>query len=698
MSRLYTPLKAIRIITDDFSDDRRPGEVIGTLSSGKDIRRGIDKEGIISIDNRALRLQFLINPGWAREGIAYGPYRRTNGLAMAIRLLNGHNASQSGYIQQTIPRRILRWLYGGGTEGPLKRITSLLIQNRRSFVVPKIKYWFRHAEKIDELSNLNENLAVGWFRNAIPVNPLLEGNSLVIHSIGPENGELWARIGNTMASVFRGLQNIEVYYFIILRMHGAAYYIASVSGAYGLTGYPNMKPVAVDAINRDGAIYAGVYQCVLGQIGFRVDTRVYGVQIETVSRLSAWYGTAHAADMLIGNKLLNNSVAEIGGHWLMGIGDYALTANGATPLSAECMATLTPEKPSGLVHFNVNISHLTSVISIIWRFKDINNYWILSIESNRCILKVIEEGVWQVIAILDKSILIANQTNYIQLLDDGKMFDLYVNGKSVFDGWQSDQRLADETGVGFGSVNGIHEIYFKAFEAHPREIPIPQELDLGKPWLVRGQRIVLSDDFTGDVQDLAGKNTSMGYAIWRKEMGRGKIELTGNGHARVNATKINPNPGRTVYTVAWNKLEFADLQLTITPPGTARGQGEEGRSGLIFWQDKNNYLIINNWLSNGYGGASVSSFFCWSGFEDIYDAIWTNVGNRISWGVPHLLRVAFDGMNYMVFINDEPVLYRALTDIYPKCKALKIKRIGIVANWEWGNDTGSILRDFIARI
>jgi hypothetical protein len=59
--------------------------------------------------------------------------------------------------------------------------------------------------------------------------------------------------------------------------------------------------------------------------------------------------------------------------------------------------------------------------------------------------------------------------------------------------------------------------------------------------------------------------------------------------------------------------------------------------------------------------------------------------------------VVFDGVQYLVFVNDEPVLMRALTDVYPNFNRLTINRVGILANWEWGNDTGSVFNQFVAR-
>ena len=40
-----------------------------------------------------------------------------------------------------------------------------------------------------------------------------------------------------------------------------------------MAALPMMRPIAIDPFNSDALVYAGVHQCVLGQIGFRVDTR-----------------------------------------------------------------------------------------------------------------------------------------------------------------------------------------------------------------------------------------------------------------------------------------------------------------------------------------------------------------------------------------------------------------------------------------
>ena len=96
-------------------------------------------------------------------------------------------------------------------------------------------------------------------------------------------------------------------------------------------------------------------------------------------------------------------------------------------------------------------------------------------------------------------------------------------------------------------------------------------------------------------------------------------------------------------------------------------------------------------------GASIAVFTKRHGFEELYDAVWTMVADKIFWGRPFRLRVSFDGDNFFVLLDGEPILQRALKDLYPEDEALRIKRVGLVINWEWGDDTGSSFHSFRAR-
>jgi hypothetical protein len=59
--------------------------------------------------------------------------------------------------------------------------------------------------------------------------------------------------------------------------------------------------------------------------------------------------------------------------------------------------------------------------------------------------------------------------------------------------------------------------------------------------------------------------------------------------------------------------------------------------------------------------------------------------------------MVLDDRHYMIFLDGEPVLYRALTDVYPDFGRFSIHRVGLLANWEWGTDTGSSFRNLVGR-
>jgi hypothetical protein len=155
------------------------------------------------------------------------------------------------------------------------------------------------------------------------------------------------------------------------------------------------------------------------------------------------------------------------------------------------------------------------------------------------------------------------------------------------------------------------------------------------------------------------------------------------------AALVRAEEHRNAYTLPWPDPAMADATVSLIAPGSGPGQDERGRGGIVFRQDHDHQLIVNTWIDDEYGGTSVSSFLRIGGFEDVYDAVWTNVGRRITWGEPYDLRVAFDGDCFVVFVDDEPVLYRRITDIVPSAPRLRIERVGIVSNWEFGDDTGT---------
>lgn len=685
-------------LIDSFEENRRAGRVIGTRSTAGLERKGVDRERVISIDNGALRIQPLLTPGWGRAGVSYGPFSRASGLTFAVFMVNGHNTSQSENLRETFRSRVVRWLVGPETFRRRQRLMQWLRSTRKLRTLRQWRWWHRISKDAPAVPQIDENLALGWFANHATRNPLLEGNGFVMHATGHENGELWARVGDGHLPAVRSVQNLQIYYVVVLRERGAAYYAASVPGANGLGPYPQLRPLAVDPFNEEPQIYAGVQQAALGQIGFRLDTRIYGIRAGRIDDWSTWYGTAHAADTLKGDGRLKDYAAETGGKWKQLTGDFIRTPVGLLGAAPDNLALLDAPTPTGLVHLLIHSGSGGAAVSLVWRFADMDNFWKISIGSEGCILVRCVNGEAVTLARTDEGGLKPHTHHSMQVLDDGQQMSLHLDGALLFGQRFTDDRLSAATGVGVAIAGGSDETRLENFEAHPRHCRIPAELDMGAPWWRLGQRVVVSEDFEGPAGDLEGKRTTTGDRTWQRTIGIGRIYLVGDSSARVDATVKRPNPGRTAYTFDWPHGDFVDLEVEITPPGSDKGQREHGLCGFVLWQDPRNYITLNIWRYDAYDGASISTFFQLDGFEDLYDAIWSNVGNRVFWGRPHRLRLVFDGMHYMALVNDEPVLYRALTDVYPDAKRLTIRRAGLLANWEWGNDTGSVFRSFRARV
>ena len=168
---------------------------------------------------------------------------------------------------------------------------------------------------------------------------------------------------------------------------------------------------------------------------------------------------------------------------------------------------------------------------------------------------------------------------------------------------------------------------------------------------------------------------------------------------RVRADRHRPNPGRTLYTTAWDDPTFADVEVDLLPPGTARSQGQGSRGGLVLWQDAGSYVVVNLWVDDSptHNGSAVSLFCSTGGHERMANAVWSNVGRRVTWGRRSTLRVASDGDHLAVRLDGQPVLHRRIRDLYPWASRLSITRVGLAVNREWGDDTGTTFFDFRAR-
>jgi hypothetical protein len=530
---------------------------------------------------------------------------------------------------------------------------------------------------------LDENLAVGWFAAPDTPDPRVEGGAFIMHALGPENGELRAGGPRDRVRVLRGVQNLPFYFAAVMRGGGAIYYAASLEGVPGLAPHPWLRPLAIESGSMPDPAYLGIHQGVLGQIGWRIDTRVHGVRVARLPGYDAWWGGAHAADRLSRGAPVEGAQAEIGGPW-------RAAKQGARAM----IALLDPGAPSGLVHAVATpATDGLGGVGLVWRYLDEDNHWRVVIGGSVCEVIRVERGSSQRVA--SRSVQGPRaQEHRLQVLDDGHHLMAYLDGEPVLDAWLTDAWLREATKAGVV----VHGGAIHSFEAHPRRVGLPEAFDMGKPWLRKGSRVVAADDFSGERGDLDGRKMPVGGAAWRRMIGDGIIEVTGGGFARVRGTSSEPCPGRTAYCVDWPHPEFVDLEATITPPGRGPGQRDMTTAGFILYRDPRNYVTLNAYRADTYAGGSVSTFFKLDGFEDIYDAVWSNVGGRVTYGKPLRMRLCCDGERYLVFVDEEPVLYRAFRDVYPDVGRLQIRQVGIVANWEFGTDTGSTFEQLRLRV
>src|SRR5688500_10960989 len=130
-------------LVDDFTDRRPEGTVIGRRSSSGHRRQGMDREGVLSIDNGALRIAPLIESGFGRALLAYGPFDSQPGLAFAVLMLNGHNTAQAEPLPDTFRQRMRHWIRGSETEPTRRRLVQWLRSGRLRRTVRQFRRWKR---------------------------------------------------------------------------------------------------------------------------------------------------------------------------------------------------------------------------------------------------------------------------------------------------------------------------------------------------------------------------------------------------------------------------------------------------------------------------------------------------------------------------------------------------------------------------
>jgi len=678
------------LLDEAFQDDRRAGRVLGSRAPDGRRRLGADRERRMAIDHGALRFQPLARPGWGRQGIAYGPFTREAGLTLAVAVTNGHNTSEVSSLGEDLLRRLWRWARGPGIDPVPQRLRALLTGPRRRGLVRRLHVWLLLMPGFARLPVLNDNLAVGWFGSEAPADPTADGNGFVVRAAFGDNGELRTRHGGACLPALRGLKNVQAFYIVVLRERGAICYAAAGPDAATLPELPMMRPIAVDPHDRQAELYAGVHQSTIGQIGFRVDTRVHGVRIHRLPELAV-AGPGQIGDPLAGAGPL----AAPGLRWQQLRGEVRRTGRGAVCVGPAALAVLDQPQETGLIHAMIDASGGAGRGGIVWRLTGPGSHWALEVGDDDTTLVRYEDGVRSVVAVERGRSLPRDAACSVQVTDAAGRIGCSLDGELLFGGWIDAPADRGPARAGFW-LEGAGGLAVRDFEAHPRAVPVPAELRFPAPWRRFGSEVVLSDRFVGTGEPVHGRAPETGSGHWKRLLGHGGLVCSASG-ARVQASVAAPHPGRTFHVLPWAREGYADLETVILAPGSGRGEKEHCRAGLVFWQDDDNYLSFSVYLSGEYKGASVALFSKRHGFEELYDAIWTMVGDAVSWGRPFRLRITFDGNRFVVFLNGEAITERALTDLYPDDPPLRIRAVGLAINWEWGDDTGSTFQDFIAR-
>ncbi len=615
--------EARRLLLDRFSSDRAAVAVNGTAAEPGDGARAITDTGS-KISIRDDALR-IASPAdaWQTTGIVYGPYTRAAGLAFALKLMD--NDVQAGIS--------------------------------------------------------GAHLALGVWPSASPATPLSGGYVVGVENAATLGGRLLANYGSGAAAInFTSIKQVELYLVALMRATGAALYIVSQSAARGIgvATYPNMRPIAIIQTGSDADLYAGAWA--------KAAATVVAVSAGQ-SQYSAWYGTAHAADILTGSGSINGQAADLGGNWSLQLGSLTLDASGAYSGAGGAIAALASVAVHGLTKITITTGASPGYAGLLFRWQDIDNNWMLYGNASLIGLRKRISGVDSTISTTGAYKFSPNSTHTLQVIDDGLTLHCYLDDQEVPGvGGFADSALASATGVGIYAANvSTSRIY--DIESHARAITIPDVALLGAPWERQGSTSVATEDFTGSAGDLDAKTTATGGLTWRKDLA-GVIALTGSGTALYTVA----SNATAYYTLPWANPTFADLQVGMTPPGAGYGNGDDGLAGVLFWQDANNWIIGRVYLSDAQvGNSEYEVVYCLAGTGSIIRR--AAMATSIAHGVAMTIRMSFDGNRFVVWHGGtEPVI--AWSVVNEAGSPLTINRVGIYADTY---NTGTVFDNFVAR-
>ena len=661
----------------------------------------VDVEGRITIDHGAVRLGSLSKPGWGREALGFGPHQSRCGRVFSIELLNGHNGSELTVRWPSPLWYAYNHLLGSRTEHVVPRLLDRLRgKGRLSLRRQLVRLVHHRRASRQEQSRLDTNLAVGWIGAPISESPLGGGHGFTVVAREAVNADLCVDVCGTAIPIVPGLQNIGMSLAVVLRERGAL--LCVDEGLLG--GTPGrLRPVAIDPASTPPSVWAAAHQSLSGQFAWTVDSRVRSAAVHDEAALTNWYTTAVFADQLIGNEELSARRPDRGPDWRSVGTAFERTDAGVRAGRGEGVALADPSSRTSMIHVELAAG---ASGGLVVRASDATTGWFLWLDKSGSVrMECRRNGV----CTEEHSAPPARVSHFpssLQILDDGRRLSVVADGVEML------TVLSEATGdgkqVGLASSHTVPLWGMRRFEAHPMSIDLELGHPPGRPLRRRGDQ-VLRDDFVG-TGPLAGR--AIGAHVWKQALctrpgefvldeGTALVRVSPESSSKVVRNLIalvRPVAGRIAYTVPWKDPAAVSLSAEIVPPGTGRGAGDRGRAGLILWQDADNFVVVSTWLDDSYAGVSLSSFYRLDGFEELFDAVWTNVGTRIEWGQPYRLDLDCVEGWFELRLNDIPVLERSITDVSPAAGQFRITEVGLVSNWEFGNDTGSRFCSFSAHL
>ncbi len=605
--------------------------------------------------------------GDARPPGQVGGTRSTSGAARIVIDQESRISIDAGALRLPPAQH---WGTMGIGYGPYRRAPGLALAAR-----------LRLADALIWDSNPHK-LAAGWFAEANPVNPETNGYAVLFaKSAGGMRGALRVSGGHGTGPLVDDLMQLDLQVIAIFRAESVMYYLASARGVPGLAAYPAMRPVGM-ALAPQAELFAFVHQ--RHQRDDFHATRLEGIQVATLPGLAHWYGTAAVADELTGRSRLEGRRTPAGAtSWAVEEGHLQLTAEGAkaSGAPARALACLSLPQPAGIVAAVLETGNTPGLQQIIFRRADRANYWRLAFTATEARLSRMTGGAETVAARSSAHPLGPKAKHHVWIVDDGEMMRCYLDGELAL---QAKHRAhSDSAGAGFGFENGddgsIHH-----FEVHPRELPIPVALRLGEPYQRLGGSLVVADDFKSGAGHLAGRRTPVGGLEWERTGGPGNetIELLPEGGGRAN----RENSFFIAYTVPWDNPSFADVSCELTPPSLPK----EGHVGLVLSQDDRNFLMLGWDTPTNYFGLWCTIGGIWQPVDLIVPDIPT--------GKPHTLRATCDGDNYILYLNQEPIIIAKISDTFVKSTGIRINRVGIgLTRFKGKGDQGTVFRNFVVR-